>query len=106
LLRLFNDYIKKQGNEKNSINHRYQARHQIYEILEPILSGKLFREFDEDQGYINFSQYMLMDNFNGGHAEYLHKWKHLFLYETYSFLMNSRWTKFTGGDLEMKQALK
>lgn len=45
------------------------------------------------------------DNFYEGHEEYFRKWRHLFLYETYSFLMNSRWSKFTGSDLDLKNQL-
>ena len=77
----------------------------MHEFLEPLLSGKVFRDFDETQGYINFSPYILDDNFNNGHQEYMHKWRHLFLYETYSFLMNSRWSKFTGNDIELKNLM-
>ena len=35
----------------------------------------------------------------------MHKWRHLFLYESYSFLMNSRWSKFTGNDIELKNIM-
>jgi hypothetical protein len=49
---------------------------------------------------------MLSDNFTNGHQEYFFKWRHLFLYEQYSFLMNSRWSKFTGNDIELKNQLR
>jgi hypothetical protein len=65
----------------------------------------MIRDFDDSNGYINFSQYQIRDNFVEGHAEYLQKWRHLFLFETYSFLMNSRWSKFTGSDMELKNQL-
>jgi len=66
------------------------------------LSGKVLRDFDEKRGeYLNFSSYLLEDNFLDGHNEYFRKWRFLFLYETYCFLMNSRWSKFTGPDIEL-----
>lgn len=73
--------------------------------MTPILNGHILKEFDDSKGYINFKPYYLPDNFYEGHEEYFRKWRHLFLYETYSFLMNSRWSKFTGSDLDLKNQL-
>lgn len=81
-------------------------RNDVQDFLQPILNGKIFREFDEANDYINFSQYFLADNFKNGHQEYFHKWKHLFLYETYCFLMNTRWSKFTGNEVELQTMIK
>ena len=78
----------------------------MQEYLEPILSGKILKDFDTSNGYINFAQYNLEDNFVGGHQEYLHKWRNLFLYETYCYLMNSRWSKFTGTEIELRNLMK
>jgi hypothetical protein len=48
----------------------------------------------------------LSDNFAGGHHDYFYKWRHLYLYETYAFLMNSRWSKFTGSEMDMHNQMK
>ena len=69
------------------------------------MSGKVLQDFDDTKGYVNFHGCILTDNFHGGHREYLTKWRNLFLYETYSFLMNSRWSKFSGNDLDLKNQL-
>ena len=87
-----------------AVSHRYHAREDVTEYLGPILNGQIIKDFDLDKnGYINLNQYTLYDNFGNGHQEYLHKWKNLFLYETYSFLMNSRWSKFAGSDVDRLQ---
>lgn len=49
--------------------------------------------------------YCLEDNFKGGHSEYFKKWRHLFLFEAYSFLMNSRWSKFSSTELDLKNSI-
>jgi hypothetical protein len=41
----------------------------------------------------------------GGHGEYFRKWRYLFLYEAYSFLMNSRWSKFSGSEMDLKNSI-
>jgi hypothetical protein len=92
--------------EKQGISHRFNHRDLNHEFLYPILNGKIFKDFDDSQGYINFSDVYLEENFREGHNEYFNKWKHLFLYETYSFLINTRFSKFTGNDLELQKLIK
>ena len=106
LLDCFNDYIARIKKENKAVKTRFSERKEISEFLLPILSGKVFKDFDEQNGYINFSQFYLDDNFRNGHQEYYFKWRHLFLYETYSFLMNTRWSKFTGNEIELKSLIK
>lgn len=105
LLTAFNDYAKQLRRDGQGLNRRYQNRHDVYDFLGPLLSGKVLQDFDDSNGYVNFQGCILADNFVGGHREYLTKWRNLFLYETYSFLMNSRWSKFTGNDIDLKNQL-
>ena len=102
LLSAFNDYAKQLRRDGQGLNRRYQNRNDTYDFLGPLLSGKVLEDFDDSKGYVNFRGCILTDNFVGGHREYLTKWRNLFLYETYSFLMNSRWSKFSGNDLDLK----
>ena len=90
---------------KEELKDRYLNRYSIRELLSPILSGRIIQEFNPEKGYINFEQHYLEDNFKDGHEEYLRKWKHLFLYESYSYMMNSRWSKFTGSEIDLKNQI-
>ena len=105
LLHRYNQTIEKMQKNSKGVKDRYEARDTTHEFLGPILSGKILREFDDNQGYINFGNYYLDDNFKGGHPEYFRKWRHLFLYEAYSFLMNSRWSKFSSTELDLKNSI-
>lgn len=55
MLDCFNEYIEKIKKESQGINYRFSRRYEVYEFLYPILNGKIFKEFDESNGYINFS---------------------------------------------------
>lgn len=105
LLHRYNQTIEKLQKNPKGVKDRYEARDTTHEFLGPILSGKILREFDDSHGYINFGNYYLDDNFKGGHPEYFRKWRHLFLYEAYSFLMNSRWSKFSSTELDLKNSI-
>jgi hypothetical protein len=85
------------------LKKRYFNKNVCAEFLTPILNGQVVKEFGDDW---NINNYILSDNFAGGHQEYFHKWRHLYLYETYAFLMNSRWSKFTGSDLDLRNQIK
>lgn len=91
--------------EQEKLKKRYFDKNVCTEFLTPILSGQVVKEFGDDWNY-SINNYILSDNFAGGHQEYFHKWRHLYLYETYAFLMNSRWSKFSGSDIELKNQIK
>lgn len=61
-----------------------------------------FGKVDRNNEVVTFKEYHIEEDFYDGYAEYYYKWRYLFLYETYNFLMNSRWSKFTGSDTELK----
>ena len=105
LLHRFEQYQGKQRGAQGRIKERYHGRDGCTEFLGPVLSGKILRDFSDVQGYIDFSHYYLEDNFLSGHEEYFRKWRYLFLHETYSFLMNSRWSKFSGAEMNLKNAI-
>lgn len=84
--------------DTGNLNGRYHGRLNVDEYLTPILNGRIIEQFNPDKGYINWGPYELSDNFEEGHPGYFQKWKHLFLYESYSYMMNSRWSKFSGSD--------
>lgn len=105
LLHRFNQQIERLYENQQGVKDRYQARDTTHEFLGPILNGKILRDFGDAQGYINFGNHYLDDNFLGGHGEYFRKWRYLFLYEAYSFLMNSRWSKFSGSDMDLKNSI-
>ena len=95
-------------NDKKRLQERYKGKEFVWEFLGPILSGKILRDFADvgrDNDYAQFKDYVIDENFYDGHAEYFHKWRYLFLFETYNFLMNSRWSKFQGSDTELKAQL-
>lgn len=101
LLKAFKAYLFRVGEEQDKLKRRYFNRNICAEFLTPILNGQVVKEFGDDYNS-NIKAYILSDNFAGGHEEYFYKWRHLYLYETYAFLMNSRWSKFTGSDIDLK----
>ena len=91
--------------DKKRLQDRFKNKDHVWEFLGPILSGKVTRDFgdvNKENQHALFREYMVEENFIDGMAEYFHKWRYLFLYEAYNFLMNSRWSKFQGSDMELK----
>jgi hypothetical protein len=76
--------------QKQLMKRRYDFRLDIDEFVRPILNIDILDRFAEINSKKDFESYILPTNFKAGHFEYFQKWEHLFLYETYNMLLNSR----------------
>lgn len=72
------------------MKRRYDYRLDIDEFIRPILNIDILDKFAGIDPNKDFKSFTLPTNFPAGHYEYLEKWEHLFLYETYCTLLNSR----------------
>ena len=97
--------LERMQESKKTIKGRFLNKQGCEEFLFPILSGSILRTFDDSKQYVSFDGYILSDNFEHGHEQYFQKWRHLFLHEAYCFMMNSRYSKFTGSDIELKNQI-
>ena len=71
--------------EKREKEVRFTNRKSFDEILQKLLNGDIFDLFADKQSF--FPQAPLCYQ---GHWEYLEVWEHLFTYEVYNMLLNSR----------------
>lgn len=70
---------------------RMDNQKSIDDFIKPLLTGEVLEMFSKMQGSKDFKSRVLPINFNeGGHQEYVDKWRFLFMYETYNILINSR----------------
>lgn len=76
--------------KRQQMKERYDKRMSIDDFKNTLLSGEILKMFSNSHGYKDFKNRVLPVNFDGGHAQYLQKWRHLFYYETYNILINNR----------------
>ena len=88
------EYLLKEQRRREEIKmrrilmkRRWESRTEIDEFVRAILNMDVLDRF-ADCIRSQFSKLPL--NFEAGHFDYLSKWEHLFLYETFNMLLNSR----------------
>ena len=94
LLHSFVEYHKQLRGNPKILQKRYENRLCIDDYLQPLLSGDLIRQYNRCR--FSGREHVLPESFNrGGHEQYYRAWHQLFLYETYSFLLNARRATFS-----------
>lgn len=85
------------------MKQRFDGRMCINDFIDTLLTGEILKMFVNTHGYKDFKSRVLPVNFDGGHAAYFQKWRHLFLYETYNILVNNRRSNSKEEDYAIEQ---
>lgn len=89
--------------KRQLMKERFDSRMCINDFIETLLTGDILKQFVNTHGYKDFKNRVLPINFDGGHAQYLQKWRHLFYYETYNILINNRRSNSKEEDYAIEQ---
>lgn len=89
--------------KRQKMKERYDERMSKDDFIQDLLNANILKTFVNCHGYKDFKNRVLPINFEGGHAQYLRMWRHLFMYETYNILVNNRRSNSKEEDYAIEQ---
>lgn len=89
--------------KRQKMKERFDDRISINDFIQDMLNANVLKMFVNCHGYRDFKNRVLPINFEGGHAQYLAKWRYLFLYETFNILVNNRRSNSKEEDYAIEQ---
>jgi hypothetical protein len=85
------------------MKQRFDDRMSKDDFMKTLLTGEILKKFVNAHGYKDFKNRVLPVNFEKGHAQYMEKWRYLFLYETFNILVNNRRSNSKEEDYAIEQ---